>query len=96
MLGTYWQLAVAEQKWLTQQDSLRRAEKTLQLAQVQYDAGAISDWIWHTLAKRLPASKQPPNRLHNFAPNCSMHWPSCSTHRPANCRKPHAIRVCQI
>lgn len=42
VLGTYWQLAVAEQKWLTQQDSLRRAEKTLQLAQVQYDAGAIS------------------------------------------------------
>lgn len=33
---------MAEQKWLTQQDSLRRAEKTLQLAQVQYDAGAIS------------------------------------------------------
>ena len=42
VLGTYWQLAVAEQKWATQQDSLRRAEKTLQLAQVQYDAGAIS------------------------------------------------------
>ena len=42
VLGTYWQLAVAEQKWLTQQDSLRRAEKTLQLAQVQYDAGTIS------------------------------------------------------
>ncbi|MDO5653409.1 MAG: efflux transporter outer membrane subunit [Brachymonas sp.] len=42
VLNTYWQLAVAEQKWLTQQDSLRRAEKTLELAQVQYQAGAIS------------------------------------------------------
>ena len=80
VLGTYWQLAVAEQKWLT----------------CNTMPAPFPDWIWHTLAKRLPASKQPPNRLHNFAPNCSMHWPSCSTHRPANCRKPHAIRVCQI
>lgn len=62
VLGTYWRLAVAEKKWLTQQDSLMRAEKTLQLAQVQYEAGAISGLdlaqAKQTLARQQVAAEQ--------------------------------------
>ena len=39
---TWWQLAVAENKLASQRQSLARANKTLQLAEVQYRAGAIS------------------------------------------------------
>lgn len=39
---TYWQLALADAKISSQRESLERASKTLQLAQVQYRAGAIS------------------------------------------------------
>lgn len=62
VLGTYWQLAVAEQKWVTQQESLQRAHKTLQLAQVQYEAGAISGLdlaqAKQTLARQQAAAEQ--------------------------------------
>ncbi|MDO4769794.1 MAG: efflux transporter outer membrane subunit [Brachymonas sp.] len=62
VLGTYWRLAVAEQKWRTQQDSLLRAQKTLQLAQVQYEAGAISGLdlaqARQTLARQQAAAEQ--------------------------------------
>lgn len=39
---TWWQLAVNENKLASQRQSLARAGKTLQLAEVQYRAGAIS------------------------------------------------------
>lgn len=39
---TYWQLAVLDSRIATQDESLRRAARTLQLAETQYQAGAIS------------------------------------------------------
>ena len=39
---TYWQIAVLDHRIALQKESLQVAEKTLQMAQVQYDAGAIS------------------------------------------------------
>ncbi len=54
---TYWQLAVAESKLASQQQSLARANRTLELVNVQYQAGAISG-LELAQARQTQASQQ--------------------------------------
>ena len=55
--STYWQLAVAESKLASQQQSLARANRTLELVNVQYQAGAISG-LELAQARQTQASQQ--------------------------------------
>ena len=55
--STYWQLAVAESRLASQQQSLARANRTLELVNVQYQAGAISG-LELAQARQTQASQQ--------------------------------------
>ena len=93
---TWWQLAVAENKLASQRQSLARANKTLQLAEVQYRAGAISG-LDLAQARQSQASQQAAiHSWSNRAPSCAMRWPSCSMRLRASCHPGPSHRACPI